>query len=44
MENKESNNEVNDMIISIITINYFNKAGLVRTMQSVLSQTVYDKI
>ena len=24
MENKESNNEVNDMIISIITINYNN--------------------
>lgn len=44
MENKESNNEVNDMIISIITINYNNKAGLERTMQSVLSQTVYDKI
>lgn len=32
------------MKVSIITINYNNRAGLERTMQSVLSQTVYDDI
>ena len=32
------------MKVSIITINYNNRAGLARTMQSVLSQTVYDDI
>lgn len=41
MKSRETNNI---MKVSIITINYNNKAGLERTMQSVLSQTVYDRI
>ena len=30
--------------VSIITINYNNKKGLERTIESVLSQTAYDSI